>query len=89
MAELEPGRPDKLVRTLRNWLREARDPIGQLPTGTDPIEWAVRRFIASWVKPVKATVCEIEDCLLEAKQACAFGGHGHGADRYGLAIDRP
>jgi len=73
MAELEPGNPDELVRTLRNWLREAHDPIGSLPPGTDPVEWAVRRFIASWVGPARATVREIEECLRLAEKACADG----------------
>ena len=45
MAELEPGHPDELVPTLHNWLREALNPIGSLPAGTDPVECAVRRFI--------------------------------------------
>ena len=48
MAELEPGHPDELVRNLRNWLREANDPIGTLPEGMDATEWAVRRFIDAW-----------------------------------------
>ena len=73
MAELEPGDPDKLVRTLRNWLREPSDPIGSLPAGTDPVEWAVRRFIASWVRPVRESVREIEDCLRKAEEACRAG----------------
>jgi hypothetical protein len=63
MAEMEPGNPDELVQTLRNWLREANDPIGSLPAGTDAVEWAVRRFIASWQEPVRDTIEQIESCL--------------------------
>lgn len=69
MAELEPGHPDELVRTLRNWLREAHDPVGALPTGTDPVEWAVRRFIASWSEPVRGTIQVLEESLESAAQA--------------------
>jgi hypothetical protein len=58
-----PGHSDELVRTLRNWLREASNPIGSLPTGTDSVEWALRRFIAWWVAPLRGTIDEIEDCL--------------------------
>jgi len=43
MAELEAGNPDELIRTLRNWIRQASDPIGALPTGTD---WGGVGFIA-------------------------------------------
>ena len=73
MAELEPGHPDELVQTLRNWLREASSPIGSLPEGTDPVEWAVRRFIASWQGPVRATIERIEECLQAAVAACQAG----------------
>jgi hypothetical protein len=73
MAEFEPGHPDKLTRTLRNWLREAESPLGSLPGGTDPAEWAVRRFIASWSGPVRATIEEIESCLHSALQFCGEG----------------
>ena len=85
MAELEPGDPDKLVRTLRNWLREASDPIGSLPAGTDPAEWAVRRFIASWVRPVRESVREIEDCLRKAEEACRAGDMAAAAVEIGSA----
>ena len=90
MAEREPGHPDKLVRTLRNWLREASDPIGSLPAGTDPAEWAVRRFIASWVRPVRASVREIEDCLRKAEEACRAGDMDAAAaeDLFGAATGR-
>jgi hypothetical protein len=37
VAEMEPGNPDELVQTLRNWLREAHAPIGTLPEGMDPV----------------------------------------------------
>jgi hypothetical protein len=73
MAELEPGHPDELVCTLRNWLREAESPLGSLPDGTDPVEWAVRRFIASWADPVRGTIRVIEECLESASQALAAG----------------
>src|SRR5262245_20911287 len=73
MAELEPGHPDELVQTLRNWLREANSPIGSLPEGTDPVEWAVRRFIASWQGPVRGTIEVIEECLQAGIAACAAG----------------
>jgi hypothetical protein len=73
MAELEPGHPDELVQTLRNWLREAQSPDGSLPIGTDPVEWAIRRFIASWSAPVRATIEEIENCLCSALDLCGLG----------------
>jgi hypothetical protein len=73
MAELEPGHPDEWVRTLRNWLREAQDPVGSLPPGTDPVEWAVRRFIDSWAGPVRATIRELEECLESAGRAVTAG----------------
>jgi hypothetical protein len=73
MAELEPGHPDELIRTLRNWLREAESPIGSLPAGTDPVEWAVRRFIASWSGPVRSTIEEIESCLDSALALLSSG----------------
>ena len=73
MAELEPGHPDELVQTLKNWLREAQSPLGSLPEGTDPVEWAIRRFIASWQGPVRATIEEIEDCLRSALELCNSG----------------
>ena len=73
MAELEPGHPDELVRTLRNWLREASNPIGSLPTGTDPVEWAVRRFIEWWIVPLRGRIDAIEDYLRRAREACSAG----------------
>jgi hypothetical protein len=73
MAEMEPGHPDELVRTLRNWLKQAQDPIGSLPPGTDPVEWAIRRFIDSWAGPVRATIRELEDCLESVARAVAAG----------------
>lgn len=73
MAELEPGHPDELVDTLRNWLREAQDPIGSLPAGTDPVEWAVRRFIASWERPVRISIQNLEECLAAAAKALEAG----------------
>jgi hypothetical protein len=85
MAELEPGHPDELVHTLRNWLREASDPIGSLPTGTDPVEWAVRRFIAWWVAPLRGSIDEIEDCLRQAGEACRAGDAAAAAAEIELA----
>ena len=85
MAELEPGHPDELVRTLHNWLREASDPIGSLPVGTDPVEWAVRRFIAWWVAPLRGSIDEIEDCLRQAGEACRAGDAAAAAAEIELA----
>jgi hypothetical protein len=73
MAELEPGHPDELVKTLRNWIREAQDPIGSLPDGMDSVEWAIRRFIASWAKPVRDGIDEIQGCLSDASEALETG----------------
>jgi hypothetical protein len=73
MAELEPGHPDELVRTLRNWLREAQDPVGALPPGTDPVGWAVRRFIDGWAGSVRGAIRELEACLESAARAVAAG----------------
>ena len=73
MAELEPGHPDELVKRLRYWLAEAQSPIGSLPEGTDPIEWAVRRFIDTWSKPIRETIEIIEDSLQSAIELCNSG----------------
>jgi hypothetical protein len=73
MTELEPGNPDELVRILRNWLREANGPIGELPSGMDPTEWAVRPFIAAWVEPVRIVVRGIEESIGTAERALAAG----------------
>jgi hypothetical protein len=86
MAELEPGHPDELVRTLRNWLRDASDPIGSLPTGTEPVEWAVRRFIEWWIVPVRGRVDEIEDCLRRAGEACRAGDTTEASVEIDLAL---
>jgi hypothetical protein len=80
MAELEPGNPDELVRTLRNWLRQANDPSGELPPGMDPTEWAVRRFIAGWIEPVRIVVRGIEESIRSAEQALADGDYQAVAD---------
>src|SRR5262245_65698590 len=56
MAEPEPGHPDELACTFRNRLTEASDPIGGSPTGTEPVESTVRRFIAWWVMHPNAAV---------------------------------
>jgi len=73
VAELEPGHPDELVRTLRNWLSEAHSPLGSLPEGTDPVEWAVRRFIASWQRPARNAIESVEESLYQAMALCDTG----------------
>jgi hypothetical protein len=73
MAEMEPGHPDELTEILKNWLREAQSPIGSLPEGTDPVEWAVRRFIATWKKSARLTIEAIEECLESAQTMCDSG----------------
>lgn len=70
MAELEPGHPDELIHTLRNWLREAHDPIGSFPTGTDPVEWAVRRFIDTWKTEARRAIEGVEESLNQAMALC-------------------
>lgn len=70
MAELEPGHPDELVQALRNWLREANLPLGTLPEGMDAVEWAVRRFIDYWKKPIRNAIESIEESLYRAMQLC-------------------
>lgn len=73
MAELEPGHPDELVQTLRNWLREAESPIGTLPEGMDAIEWAVRRFIDTWKSPARNAIESVEESLYRAMSLCELG----------------
>lgn len=73
MAELETGNPDELTKRLRNWLKEAQDPMGALREGTDPVEWAVRRFIETWAEPVRVTIREIEASIESAQQALSDG----------------
>lgn len=73
MAELEPGHPDELVETLRNWLKEAESPIGTLPEGMDAIEWAVRRFIDTWKSPARNAIESVEDSLTRAISLCDSG----------------
>jgi hypothetical protein len=73
MAELEPGHPDELTKLLKNWLQQTDDPIGSLPEGTDPVEWAIRRFIDSWKKPIRSTIEVIEECLNSALELCDAG----------------
>src|SRR5262249_22894591 len=70
MAELEPGHPDGLIHRLRNWLQEAQDPIGSLPAGTDPVEWAVRRFIDTWKTEARRSIEAVEESLNRAKALC-------------------
>jgi hypothetical protein len=73
MAELEPGHPDELVERLTNWLTQANDPIGSLPAGVSPAEWAVRNFIDTWRKPVRAGLDSIEESLKRALAALKTG----------------
>ncbi len=74
MADMERGHPEELTRLLKNWLREAQDPIGTLPPGTDPEEWAVRRFISTWQEPVDGAIRSIEEVLAAALNLCHNGG---------------
>jgi hypothetical protein len=73
MAELDPGHPDELKVTLTNWLREANDPIGSLPPGVTPIEWAVGNFIDSWRKPVRSGIDSVDESLQKALAALKAG----------------
>jgi hypothetical protein len=73
MAEPDPGHPDELKVMLTNWLREANDPIGSLPPGVTPVEWAVGNFIDSWRKPVRSGLDSIEGSLLKALAALKAG----------------
>ncbi len=73
MSELEPGHPDELKQKLANWLREASDPIGTLPDGMTPTEWAVRRFIDNWRAPIRVAIDSVEDCLAKAIEALQQG----------------
>lgn len=63
LAELEPGHPDELLERLTNWLNQANDPIGSLPPNVTPTEWAVRKFIDTWRKPVRSGLDSIEKAL--------------------------
>ncbi len=73
MAELEPGHPDELREMLTNWLNQANDPIGSLPAGVTPTEWAVRNFIDSWQKPVRDGLDSIEESINKALAALRSG----------------
>jgi hypothetical protein len=73
MAEFEPDHPDELVKTLRNWLREAQSPLGSLPEGMDPVEWAVRRFLASWAGPIRVAIEGLEEDPQSALKASKAG----------------
>jgi hypothetical protein len=73
MAELEPGHPDELQVMLTNWVNQANDPIGSLPPGVTPTEWAVRNFIESWRKPVRNSLDSIEESLHKALAALKVG----------------
>jgi hypothetical protein len=73
MAEMEPGHPDELVRTLRNWRREANSPIGALPEGMDAVEWAVRQFIDRWKSQARSAIDCVEESLNRAFALCNSG----------------
>jgi hypothetical protein len=71
MAELEPGHPDELVQTLSNWLRQSQSPDGQLvPSGIDPIEWAVHRFIDTWKGTARDAIEAVESSIHRAIALC-------------------
>ncbi len=55
MAELEPGHPDELVQTLRNWLREAqsgkvKEARGMIECAQQEMEVGLRDYLGlySW-----------------------------------------
>jgi hypothetical protein len=73
MAELEPGHPDELVQTLRNFLREATSPVGTLPDGMDSVEWAVRRFIDIWKTPARNAIESLQESVNRAMSLCDSG----------------
>src|SRR5436190_2102461 len=73
MAEFEPGHPDELVQTLRNWLDQANSPLGSLPEGMDPVNWAIRQFIQSWQGPIRSAIESLEESLGDAMSACERG----------------
>jgi len=73
LAEMEAGHPDELTATLRALLKEASDPVGSLPAGIDPTEWAVRRFIEVWKGPARSAIKEIEGRLRTAAELCGTG----------------
>jgi hypothetical protein len=70
MTELEPGHPDELAQTLRNWLNDANSPMGTLPEGMDPVEWAVRRFIDIWKADSRNAIDGVEQFLSRAIALC-------------------
>ena len=73
MAELNLGHPDELRTLLTNWLRQAHDPIGSLPSGVTPVEWAVEQFIKSWRRPLRGGIDSIEASLKKALAALQAG----------------
>lgn len=73
MAEFEPGHPDELVERLTNWLNQVNEPVGSLPPGVTPAEWAVRNFIDMWHKPIRDGLDAIEASLNQALTALASG----------------
>lgn len=73
MAELDPGHPDELRKLLTSWLNQANDPIGNLPPGVAPVEWAVQQFVESWRRPVRGGIDSIEASLKKALDALRAG----------------
>ena len=73
MADMESGNPDELCKTLTNFLNRANDPIGTLPPGVTPVEWAVRSFIASWRDPIRDSLDNIDQHLEKAMKALDAG----------------
>ena len=73
MAELDHGHPDELRERLTNWLNQANDPVGSLPAGVTPIDWAVKNFIDSWRRPVRGGIDAIEESLKKALAALQAG----------------
>jgi hypothetical protein len=69
----EPGHPDDLKQALRNWLEEARSPLGTLPEGVDPIDWAIERFIGYWERPARQAISSLERSLHTARDLCDSG----------------
>jgi len=71
----EPGHPADLKQALCNWLQEAQSPVGTLPQGTDPVDWAIRRFIAYWEKPARQAIRFLEESLNKARELCDAGAN--------------
>jgi hypothetical protein len=85
MPEMESGHPDELTKRLHNWLKLAHDPLGSLPAGVDPVEWAVRNFIRNWKGPVRSALDNIEGYLRDAARALQAGNSTEAEDQIDLA----